>query len=63
MVVGEVLNDLDRQFTGIRFRIVDEQDRIRRHLRIFINEEQTYALKTMLKPDDRLLILGALSGG
>ena len=61
--VGEILNDLDRQFPGIRFRIIDEQDCIRRHLRVFINEEQTNALGTPLKPDDRLIILGALSGG
>jgi molybdopterin converting factor small subunit len=61
--VGEALKDLDRQFPGMRFRIVDEQDRIRRHLRIFINEEQIHALETPLKPDDRLIILGALSGG
>ncbi|HTT09217.1 MAG TPA: MoaD/ThiS family protein [Gammaproteobacteria bacterium] len=61
--VGEILDDLDRRFPGIRFRIIDEQDRIRRHLRVFINEEQTHALETPLKPDDRLIILGALSGG
>ncbi|MGQ0657533.1 MAG: MoaD/ThiS family protein [Chromatiales bacterium] len=61
--VAEVLNDLDRRFAGIRFRIVDEQDRIRRHLRIFVNEEQIHALETPLCPTDRVLIFGALSGG
>ncbi len=61
--VGEVLADLDRQFPGIRFRIIDEQDRVRRHLRIFINEEQIRSLDAPLKAADRLIILGALSGG
>jgi len=61
--VAEILNDLDRQFPGIRFRIVDEQDRVRQHLRIFINEDQTHTLGTPVKPSDRILIFGALSGG
>lgn len=61
--VAEVLADLDRQFPGIRFRIVDEQDRIRRHLRIFVNEEQTRTLDARVATTDRILIFGALSGG
>jgi molybdopterin synthase sulfur carrier subunit len=61
--IAEVLDDLDRQFPGIRFRIVDEQDQIRQHLRIFINEEQARAVSAPVSPSDRLLIFGALSGG
>ena len=38
--LAALLADLDGQYTGIRFRIVDEQDRIRRHIRIFVNGEQ-----------------------
>ena len=30
--VDELLRDLDQQFPGIRFRMVDEQDRLRRHV-------------------------------
>lgn len=61
--VSEILADLDRQFPGIRFRIVDEQDRIRPHLRIFVNEEQTRTLDAHVATADRVLIFGALSGG
>ena len=61
--VAEVLSDLDRQFPGIRFRIVDEQDRVRPHLRIFVNEEQTRTLDASVAITDRILIFGALSGG
>jgi molybdopterin converting factor small subunit len=61
--VAEVLSDLERQFPGIRFRIVDEQDRIRPHLRIFVNEEQTRTLDARVATTDRILIFGALSGG
>ena len=37
--VDQVLRDLDRRYPGIRFRIVDEQDRLRRHMRIFVGLE------------------------
>jgi molybdopterin converting factor small subunit len=33
--LAELLADLDRQFPGIRFRVVDEQGNIRRHIRFF----------------------------
>jgi molybdopterin converting factor small subunit len=61
--VGDVLLDLDRQFPGIRFRMIDEQDRMRRHVRFFVNERQTFELAQPLAPDDELLIVQALSGG
>ena len=35
--LGEVLADLERQFPGLRFRMVDEQDRIRPHMRVFVD--------------------------
>src|SRR6267142_5631418 len=42
--VGEVLADLDRRYPGVRFRMVDEQDRMRPHMRFFVNGEQTFDL-------------------
>jgi len=61
--VDGVLCDLDRRFPGIRFRIVDEQDRIRRHMRIFIGPEAARDLGVVLHDGDEVLIFGALSGG
>ncbi|HSV02611.1 MAG TPA: MoaD/ThiS family protein [Phenylobacterium sp.] len=61
--VDEVLRDLDARFPGIRFRVVDEQDRVRRHMRIFVGLEETRALGRRLCDGDELLIFGALSGG
>ena len=61
--VDEVLHDLDRRFPGIRFRIVVEQDRIRRHMRIFIGETAAREVSAVVGDDDELLIFGALSGG
>jgi molybdopterin synthase sulfur carrier subunit len=61
--LAELLTDLDRRFPGIRFRMVDEQDAIRPHIRIFVNREQVRALSCSLHPSDEVQILQALSGG
>jgi molybdopterin converting factor small subunit len=59
----EVLSALDTQYPGLRFRIVTEQDRIRPHIRIFVNDEQAQELLTPLDAEDRVYIVCALSGG
>ena len=59
----EVLRELDRRYPGLRFRIVDEQDRVRDHIRIFVNREQVFDLSLALGPRDEIRIVGALSGG
>lgn len=61
--LAALLLDLDRQYAGIRFRIIDEQDRIRRHIRIFINGVQAHDLAQPLKENDEVIIVQALSGG
>ena len=61
--IDEVLIDLDQRFPGIRFRIVDEQDRIRRHMRIFVGTEAARDVGTPLTTGDEVMIFGALSGG
>jgi len=57
------LDDLERQYPGIRFRMIDEQDRIRRHIRIFVNGEQARDLTHPLNGTDEVIIVQALSGG
>jgi molybdopterin converting factor small subunit len=61
--VGRLLADLDRRYPGIRFRMIDEQDAIRPHIRVFVNGEQIRDLETPLGPADEVQILQALSGG
>jgi len=61
--LAELLLDLDRRYPGIRFRIVDEQDRMRQHVKFFVNREQVGRLDVELRPDDEVHILQALSGG
>ena len=59
----ELLHDLDRRFPGIRFRVVDEQDALRPHMRVFVNRVKVRRLDIPLQPDDEVHILQALSGG
>jgi molybdopterin converting factor small subunit len=61
--LAEALAGLDRRFPGIRFRIITEQDTIRPHIRIFVNEKQAPLLNTPLQREDRIYIVCALSGG
>jgi molybdopterin converting factor small subunit len=61
--VGAVLVELDRRYAGIRFRMIDEQDQIRRHIRLFVNGEQVRDLAQPLNAKDEIVIVQALSGG
>ena len=61
--LGELLNDLDRQFPGFRFRVIDEQDRVRRHIILFAGSDRQDDLSAPLAANARIQIVGALSGG
>ena len=61
--VAELLEDLNHQFPGLRFRMIDEQDAIRPHMRIFVNGEMVAGLNVTLQASDEVHILQALSGG
>ena len=61
--LGDVLDDLDRQFPGIRFRVVDEQGRLRQHVNVWLDEERCRDLAAPLVGVDEVVIMQALSGG
>jgi molybdopterin converting factor small subunit len=61
--LAELLAGLDRQYPGLRFRVIDEQDRIRRHIRVFVNGEQVFDIAQPLRPGDEVQFVLALSGG
>lgn len=61
--LAAVLTDLDRRYPGIRFRMIDEQNRIRAHIRIFVNGTQVRDLAQPLQPTAEVCIVQALSGG
>jgi len=61
--IGEVLHDLDRRFPGLRFRVVDEQGRLRQHMKIFLNQDVVDDLATPVAERDEVTLMQALSGG
>jgi molybdopterin converting factor small subunit len=61
--VGDLLLDLDRRYPGIRFRMVDEQGRVRKHMKLFVNDESVRDLDARVGARDEITIMQALSGG
>ena len=61
--LAELFDDLDRRYPGLRFRVIDEQDAIRPHIKVFVNREQAASITAALRPDDEVLVVAALSGG
>ncbi len=61
--IGALLLDLDRRYPGIRFRMVDEQDRVRKHMKVFVNDESVRDLDAPVSERDEVTIMQALSGG
>jgi len=61
--LAELLFDLERQFPGLRFRIVNEQDQLREHIKIFVNQRVAERLNEPIDPHDQVRIIMAISGG
>jgi molybdopterin converting factor small subunit len=61
--LAELFADLDRRYPGLRFRVIDEQDAIRPHIKVFVNRVQAPNIAARLAPDDEVLVVAALSGG
>ena len=61
--VAEVLLDLERRYPGMRFRMIDEQNRIRQHIRIFVNTNPANDLSASVASGDIVHLICALSGG
>jgi len=61
--LAAVLLDLERQFPGLRFRMIDEQEHLRPHMRVFVGHDELRDLSTRLDPAATVHIVQALSGG
>ena len=64
--VGELLDNLDKAFPGLRDRICDEQGNVRRFVNIFVNDEDIRFLEeraTLVKDTDEVSIVPAIAGG
>ncbi|OLC34592.1 MAG: molybdopterin synthase sulfur carrier subunit [Candidatus Rokubacteria bacterium 13_1_40CM_4_69_5] len=64
--VAEVVDDLERQFPGLRERVLDDSGELRRFINIYVNEEDIRFIqgkKTALKDGDTVSIVPAIAGG
>jgi len=61
--LADGLAALEARFPGLRFRVVDEQERLRPNMRVFVNGLGVRDLGHALQPDDFVAIVLALSGG
>ena len=61
--LDEVMHSIEAAYPGIRFRAIDEQGQIRKHMRIFINDELARVLTTEVTETDEVTLMQALSGG
>ena len=60
--LADVLVDLESRFKGLRFRVIDEQDRIRPHVKFFVGGDEVHRLDTAVG-EREVQIVAALSGG
>jgi molybdopterin synthase sulfur carrier subunit len=61
-----VIAALDSRHQGVRDRLLDGSGALRRHVRVFVNDEDVRALQqeaTPLQPGDRVAIVPAIAGG
>jgi molybdopterin synthase sulfur carrier subunit len=58
-----LLRDLDARHPGIRFRMIDEQECVRPHIKLFVNGTNTRHLSSPLEEGDEVVIVAVLSGG
>jgi molybdopterin synthase sulfur carrier subunit len=61
--LDDALRDLDARFPGLRFRIIDEQNAIRPHIKLFVDGALARQLSAPIVDSAELMIVGALSGG
>jgi sulfur-carrier protein len=64
--VREVINDLEKHYPGLKDRICDEKDNVRRFVNVFVNDEDIRFLsesETSLKAGDEISIVPAIAGG
>ena len=64
--VIDVIGDLERQYPGMKDRLVDDAGEIRKFVNVYVNQEDVRFLdgdRTALKDGDEVAIVPAMAGG
>jgi len=64
--VNEIIENLERQYPGVKSRLCDESGQIKRYVNVFVNDEEIRALQgadTRLSDKDEISIVPAMAGG
>ncbi len=64
--VGELIDNLDKAFPGLKDRVCDEAGNVRRFVNIYVNGEDIRFLEekaTAVKDSDEISIVPAIAGG
>ncbi|MDQ7842148.1 MAG: MoaD/ThiS family protein [Armatimonadota bacterium] len=64
--LSELVEDLDRQFPGMKARLVDGEGQVLAFVNIFVNDQDIrflQGLQTPVAPDAEVAIIPAMAGG
>lgn len=64
--VGEIIDNLDQAYPGLKERLCDDSGEVRRFVNIFVNDEDIRFLEakaTPVKETDEISIVPAIAGG
>jgi molybdopterin synthase sulfur carrier subunit len=64
--IGDILDNLEKNYPGLKERVCDEQGSVRRFVNIFVNDEDIRFLQdtaTVVKSGDEVSIVPAIAGG
>jgi len=64
--IGELVENLDQTYAGMKEKMLDETGQLRRYINIYVNDEDIRFLEgasTRLKDGDRIFIVPAIAGG
>jgi sulfur-carrier protein len=60
--VGEAIDDLDRQWPGLRDRLCEPGPLLRGHIHVYVDRERA-TLETSIETRSRVDVIAAISGG
>jgi molybdopterin synthase sulfur carrier subunit len=64
--INEIIEDLERQYPGVKSRLCDDTGQIKRYVNVFVNDEEIRSLQgadTPLSEKDEVSIVPAMAGG